>query len=83
MEVVRALIEELGNVGAEVGKPVVIHEVGVLLLRAGFDQHEIVNGLYRLEKDGVIELLPSNSLKLLIAFECTGQKAAVDVCSYR
>jgi hypothetical protein len=67
MDVVRAIIEELRNVGAEVGKPVVIYEIGVPLVRAGFDQHEIVNGLYRLERDGVIELLPSNSLKLLLA----------------
>jgi len=65
MDVNGAIIEMLREIGAQPGRPVVIYEIGGALIAAGYDQHEIVNGLYRLEREGVLELVPSNAMKLL------------------
>lgn len=35
------------------------------VVEAGHDQHAIVNVLFRLQEEGVIELLPSNRLRRL------------------
>lgn len=60
-----AIIGRLQEIGAEPGKPVLMYEIGGALIAAGYDQHEIVNGLYSLERGGVIELMMSNALRLL------------------
>jgi hypothetical protein len=68
MDVNGAIIERLREIGARAGKLVVMYEIGVPLIAAGHDQHEIVNALYRLQKDKMIELLSSNGLRLLKEF---------------
>ncbi|SFB59704.1 hypothetical protein SAMN03159496_05589 [Rhizobium sp. NFR07] len=64
-DVTTAIIGRLRDIGAAPGKAVVMYEIGVPLVAAGYNQHEIANALFRLEKDGVIELMMSNALKLL------------------
>lgn len=46
-------------------KPLGLYAIGVPLIDAGFEQDEIVNTLFRLERDNVIELLPDNALRLV------------------
>jgi hypothetical protein len=67
MDVKTAIVDRLREIGAEQGQPVVMYEIGAALIAAGYDQHEIVNALYQLQKDNMIELLPSNGLRLLKA----------------
>jgi hypothetical protein len=45
MDVNRAIIDRLREIGAKPGPPISMFEIGAPLIAAGFDQHEIVNGL--------------------------------------
>jgi hypothetical protein len=65
MDVTTAIMGRFREIGAEPGKPVVNYEIGAALSGAGFDQHEIVNGPYRRQLDGFIQLMPFNALRLL------------------
>lgn len=77
--VVMAINEKLKQLGPEVGRPIIIYEIGVALVVAGFNQHEIVNGPFRREKQGFIELLPSNALRLLSSLCLQEQSTLISV----
>jgi hypothetical protein len=54
-----AIIDRLREIGVHAGKPSVICDIGGSSIADGYDQLEIVNGLYSLERERVIELTMS------------------------
>ncbi len=57
-----ALVELLRTFGADA---VSVYKVGVPLVSQGFSQDEILNVLFTLSREGVIELLGTNELRVL------------------
>ncbi|KQT02812.1 hypothetical protein ASG42_25280 [Rhizobium sp. Leaf391] len=45
--------------------PTSLYEIGVPLVGRGFEQDPIVNALFGLSHEGVIEFLPGNALRVL------------------
>jgi hypothetical protein len=69
MDLGAAIIDQLKRLAEtrDLTEPIGLYAIGVPLINAGFDQHEIVNVLFQLERDKVIGLLPYNSLRLVHA----------------
>jgi diketogulonate reductase-like aldo/keto reductase len=57
-----ALLDLLRTLGVD---PVSLYKVGVPLVGQGFTQDDILNVLFALSREGVIEFLPGNSLMVL------------------
>lgn len=60
-----AILDLLRELQVQPGTAISMYEIGVPLIPKGFDQHELVNALYSMQTEGVIELLPANGLRLL------------------
>lgn len=67
MDVKEAIIKELRRLSEtrDLSKPIGLYAIGVPLVSgAGFDQRQVVNALFSLEREGLIEILPENALRL-------------------
>lgn len=65
MGAVEAILDCLRKLDAKPGDPINIYAVGPVLVDAGFDPDAIIDGLYSLESQTVIELLAGNRIALL------------------
>ena len=62
----RAAIVDLAKAKAEPGKPVNLYAIGpTLIVEMGFSQDEIVNALYAMEAEGIIEMPGNNTIVVL------------------
>lgn len=60
-----SLLKLLGELGAFPEVPISLYDIGIPLLDAGFDQHDIVSVLFALHDENVIKLIDGNRLVLL------------------
>lgn len=60
-----AILEVLRNINATPAKPNVMFEVGIPLIIQQKFKDEVLNGVYGLKSDGVIELMEGNRLRLV------------------
>ncbi|KQY14409.1 hypothetical protein [Rhizobium sp. Root482] len=60
-----AIVDVLRRIGATPDKPVGMYEIGVPLVGNPYTQDDIVNGLFWLQRKGVIELKNDNRLQLV------------------
>jgi hypothetical protein len=64
-EVREALLKHLSELGAFPGIPISLYDIGIPLLDAGFDQHDIVSVLFALHDEKIIQLIDGNRLVLV------------------
>jgi hypothetical protein len=64
-EIREALSKLLSELGAFPEIPISLYDIGIPLLDAGFDQHDIVTVLFALHDEKVIQLIDGNRLVLL------------------
>ncbi|MDM9629558.1 hypothetical protein QTL95_27105 [Rhizobium sp. S152] len=60
-----ALLALLGKLGVEPGSSINLYEIGPPMVADGFIENDIVNALYALKDEGVIDL-PGNNRLLLV-----------------
>jgi len=63
-----AILERLQRIGISANQPVSLYELAPLVY-SGYDQHDIVNALFTLQDQKVIELMAGNRLQLLLPVE--------------
>ncbi|MBD8663110.1 hypothetical protein IFT59_07570 [Rhizobium sp. CFBP 8752] len=74
MDAIEAIRDCLRKLDAKPGEPVNIFSIGEPLIDAWFDQDSIVNGLYSLEAQQVIEIMNGNRISLLKAITTSTTK---------
>ncbi|MGR8963711.1 hypothetical protein [Rhizobium leguminosarum] len=57
-----ALNDPLRDLKADSEIPISLYDIGGPLVGRGYEQDQVVNALYSLQSDGVIELIPGNRL---------------------
>ncbi|WP_276118306.1 hypothetical protein [Pararhizobium qamdonense] len=62
-----AIIELLHEIGATTAKPVSCFDIGVPLVAKGFTEMEVLNGLLRLQGEGLFDFVGGNRLRLVKA----------------
>lgn len=60
-----ALLTLLKELGIEPGQSISLYKIGPPLIGRGISQDSIVNALYAMKDDGIIELVEGNRLVLL------------------
>lgn len=61
-----AILNVLRSINLPIDQPIVLFEVGIpLIVEQRYTQDEVLNGLYWLQSEGVIQLMDGNRMKLV------------------
>lgn len=66
-DVSQAIVDLLRRMKATPEVPNSLYDIGVPLVDDGFSQNAILNGLYKLQSERIIELIDGNRLRLVKA----------------